>query len=285
MAKRIIYFFIGINFAFLSCQQQSETVVNDKPVVKVYSKTLYEREVLKNIPFESSMEDSLNIRNNYINNWIDRQLLVHQAELNLPFSEQDVQEKLDRYKNDLLIFAYRNQLLQEKLDTVISKSEIQEYYENNQESFVLVDYILKANYLKLDSTDKNIKKVKKWIVSDDIEDIEKLDNYCYMHSSNYSFDGEWMYLNDLLNVVPIVSYNKERLLKNKKLIELYDNGMYYLVRIVDYKLKDSVSPLSMEYNNIKRIILNNRKLELLEKLSSDIYQDAKKENQIELFKP
>ena len=84
-------------------------------------------------------------------------------------------------------------------------------------------------------------------------------------------------------MVPIVTYNKEKLLKNKNLIELYDNGFLYLVRIMDYKLKDGISPLSFEKNNIRRIILNNRKIEFLDKLSDDIYQKAKKEEQIEIY--
>ena len=254
-------------------------------VVKVYSKYLLEEEVLKQIPFGSSMEDSISIRNSYINAWIDRQLLVHQAELNLPIEEQDVSSKLEKYRNDLLIFAYQNQLLLEKLDTNVSNFEIETYYQENKESFGLADYIVKVHYIKLDSTDKNIKKVKSWESSSKESDFEKLEQYCYMHSASYSFENNWMYFYELLDVVPIVSYNKEKLLKNKKLIEFYDNGYYYLVRIVDYKLKDSVSPLSMEKKNIKRIILNNRKLNFLEKLSSDIYKNAKSQQEIEILTP
>lgn len=284
MIKPFLYFFITA-FLFSSCSSNTDVEDYRVPVITVYSKTLYEEDISRQIPFDASVEDSVSIRNGYINSWIERQLLVNQAELNLPTKDQDVSDKLEKYRNDLLIFAYQNQLLMEKLDTNVSQTEIQEYYDNNQETFGLADYILKADYVKLDSADKNIYKVKKWLLSNSESNREKLDNYCYMHSSKYQFDGDWMYLSQLLNEVPIVSYNKEKLLKNKKLIELYDNGMYYLVRIVDYKLKDGVSPLSMEQENIKRIILNNRKLEFLEKLSTDIYQNAKNQNKIEIHNP
>ncbi|MFT4753730.1 MAG: hypothetical protein ACI85Q_001278 [Salibacteraceae bacterium] len=269
----------------VSCNTTDKSVDVKPIVVTVYGKSLYEEDLSKQIPFDASVEDSTSIRNSYINSWIDRQLMVRQAELNLPSRDQDVTRKLEKYRNDLLIFAYQNRLLLEKLDTNVSNTEVEEYYEKNKGNFALVDYILKAQYLKLDSTDKNLKKVGKWFVSDKEGEFEKLEDYCYMHSSNYSFEGEWMYLSQLLDIIPIVSYNKEKLLKNKKLIKFYDNGNCYLVRIVDYKLKDGVSPISLEKENIKRIILNNRKLQFLDKLSSDIYQNAKNQKEIEIFTP
>ena len=284
MIKNITY---GLFLAvfLIGCKSAQEESDTRQKVVKVYSHVLYEEDVLKQIPFGTSYEDSISIRNSYVNSWIDSKLLLHQAELNLPLDEQDVTEKLENYRTDLLIFAYQNQLLIEKLDTNVSDLEIEKYYEDHSQNFALLDYIVKAQYVKLDSLDKNIKKVKKWIVSNKEDEFEKLEDYCYMHSSNYSFEENWIYLNDLLKEVPIVSYNKEKLLKNNKLIEFYDNGHFYLVRIVDYKLKDGVSPLSLEKENIKRIILNDRKLKFLQSLSSDIYENAKNQKEIELFIP
>ena len=284
MIKHLSYIVL-FGLTMYSCNQM-ETEVDDRVVVaKVYDNSLFEQDVLNQIPFESSIEDSISIRNSYVNAWVDRQLLVHQAELNLTEQEQDVTKKLEKYRDDLLIYSYQNRLLLEKLDTNVSKSEIETYYEENKDRFGLVDYIVKAHYIKLDSLSPNIKKVKRWLMSDKDSDKESLEDFCYMHSSNFSLEDNWLYLYELLNEVPIVSYNKEKLLKNKKLIELYDNGFLYLVRLVDYKLKDGVSPLSLEQENIKRVILNNRKLTFLENLKSDIYQKAKNKQEIEVFTP
>jgi hypothetical protein len=284
MIKQFGYIiFLGITM--FSCSQSETEVDNRIVIAKVYDNSLYEQDVLNQIPFESSMEDSISIRNSYVNAWVDRQLLVHQAELNLTEEEQDVSKKLEKYRDDLLIYSYQNRLLLEKLDTNVSMSEIEVYYQDNKDRFGLADYIVKARYIKLDSLSPNIKKVKKWLMSDKEADSENLEDFCHMHSSKFSLEDKWMYLYELLNEVPIVSYNKEKLLKNKKLIELYDNGFLYLVRLVDYKLKDGVSPLSLEKENIKRVILNNRKLKFLENLKSDIYQKAKNKQEIEVFTP
>jgi len=173
--------------------------------------------------------------------------------------------------------------LKEKLDTIVSDEEIESYYLAHEEMFRLADDIVKAHYIKIDSTTVKNNNLRTWLFSDEDDDFLELEEFCYMHSANFYLEDNWVYLDELLRQVPIVVYNKEKLLKKKKLIEFYDSGFLYLVRIVDYKLKDSISPLALERNNIKRIILNNRKIEFLDNLSVDIYQKAKNQNQIEIF--
>ena len=89
-----------------SVEQTTRTVV-----VEVYDQVLYEDQILNAIPVDASGEDSTSIRNSYINSWINRQLMVKQAEANLPVDQKDVEIKLEKYRQDLLIFSYQNQLL------------------------------------------------------------------------------------------------------------------------------------------------------------------------------
>lgn len=283
MIKYILYSAILISGG-MACSSQPNVDQQQGPIAtRVYSKILYENEVVNEIPLDISKIDSVNIRNNYINFWVERQLLLHRAELNLSTEDQDVSSKLEDYKNDLLIYTYQNRLLEEKLDTNVSDIEIEKYYIENKDNFALADYILKAQYLKLDSTDKNIDKVKNWLLSNNEQNFNKLYDYCHMHSIKYSFSDEWMYLYEFMKEIPAMLLTKRNLLNQKRVIEFYDNGYYYLIRIMDYKLKNSVSPLALEKENIKRIILNDRKLDFLDKLSVDIYNDAKNKKEIEIY--
>ncbi|MBL7883316.1 MAG: peptidyl-prolyl cis-trans isomerase, partial [Bacteroidia bacterium] len=43
------------------------------------------------------------------------------------------------------------------------------------------------------------------------------------------------------------------------------------------------SPLSFEKENIKNIILNKRKLKLIEQMQQDVYTDALNNNKIEIY--
>ena len=73
------------------------------------------------------------------------------------------------------------------------------------------------------------------------------------------------------------------LLKTTKLVEYSDSTNIYLVKIADYKLKDGISPLSLERENIKAILLNKRKKEFINKMKQDIFDEALRKNNFETF--
>ena len=263
----------------------SEVPATGTPVARVYDEVLYEHEVLASIPYDVTPEDSANLRNGIINSWINRKLMVRQAENNLPDDDKDVSLKLEIYRQDLLIYSYQNQLLAQKLDTVVSEEEILDYYTNRQDMFKLSDYIVKVKFAQFDSATFKGKEVEKWIMSEDEEDAQKLEEFCYLHSPNFYLQEEWLYLDEFFKKVRIITYNKLKLLKNPNVQKFFESGNVYYVRIVDYKSKDSLAPLELEKGNIRAIILNNRKLKFLDDLSQDIYQKAKNNQEVEIYIP
>jgi hypothetical protein len=48
-------------------------------------------------------------------------------------------------------------------------------------------------------------------------------------------------------------------------------------------LEESTSPLEMEHDNIKSIILARRKQALTEKMKTDLYEKAKKDHAFEIY--
>ena len=129
---------IGIVFLMLlgGCdyfQKNSKEVV----VAECYGKYLYESDLVGIVPENTPIMDSIQRVSNFIDSWIKRQVLVHQAEINLNKEELDLKKQLEEYRNSLVIYAYESQLINQKLDTVISEDEIADYYEQNKEDFQL----------------------------------------------------------------------------------------------------------------------------------------------------
>jgi hypothetical protein len=56
------------------------------------------------------------------------------------------------------------------------------------------------------------------------------------------------------------------------------------VAISAYKSKESISPLNFEIENIRTILLNKRKAELLKRMEEDLISDAVKRNKYEIYK-
>ena len=65
--------------------------------------------------------------------------------------------------------------------------------------------------------------------------------------------------------------------------EYYDYTYRYYVYIRDYKIEGGISPLAFEANRIKDLLLNKRKIEYLNKLEDDLYQNALAKKQIRIY--
>ncbi len=257
---------------------------SDRPLVRVHEKFLHESDIAGLIPQGTSSDDSIRMVQGYIQGWIRQNLVIHLAELNLPDEQKNMQKQLEDYRNDLLIFAYEKELVRQKLDTSVSASEIEKYYKENQRNFELKDYIVRVIYVKLEKNPPQLKKVRKWLRSGKDKDREALEEYCRRFAVNFYTDTEtWLYFEDLLKEIPLKAYNWERFLRNNRFVELDDEQYIYLLGIIDYRLKNSISPLSLEKEQIRSILLNKRKLELINRMKNDIYKDALARNNFEIY--
>ena len=66
--------------------------------------------------------------------------------------------------------------------------------------------------------------------------------------------------------------------------ETSDTQFLYYLKIDAYKISDNVSPLEFVKEDIKNIILNKRKVELARKLEEEVYENAAKRKDFEVFK-
>jgi hypothetical protein len=257
---------------------------SERTLARVYDDYLYESD-LKGVVVPGSLpKDSLLVTRNFIDNWVRQRLIIQQAEKNLSSDQLDFSRQLENYKNSLTIYAYENALVQQKLDTLITEEEIQNYYDANQQNFLLKDNIVQVLYVKLPLKTTISKQIKKLLSSDDQEEKTKLADLCEKNAADYFLDSEnWLLFNDVLKQVPIKTYNQEEFLKNHRDLEYQDSMYVYLVRFKDFKIKESVSPLNFEKQRIHDIILNKRKIELIGRMQEDLYSNAQKKNVFEIY--
>lgn len=280
---RILVLCILSVFLF-GCKSNKNEREDDKVVARVNESRLYLSDLRQIVPLNSSKEDSIRLVKNYINSWVRQTLLINKAEANLSEEQKDVEQQLEDYRNSLIIYAYEKELVSQKLDTVVKDQEIEEYYNKNQKDFELKDNIVKVNYAKLGKDDKALPKIKKLFRSEKPEEKAQLEDLCRQHAVNYFMDtNSWLLFDDLLKEIPIKTYNQEQFLENNRYVEMQDTAFVYLVNILNFRIKDGVSPLSFERENIRSIILNKRKLNLINKMKDDLYKEALEKKQIEVL--
>jgi hypothetical protein len=257
----------------------------ETPIARVSDVYLYPGELEGIIDPKLSPKDSMDFRKKFIEKWIKKQLLLQKAELNLNFEQKDVSKQLDDYRTALLIFKYEEMLLRQQMDTVVLQKEIESYYTQNMNNFVLNQPAMKGVYIKLHSNSPYQEKVARWIKSDNPEDVKQLDSYCFQYAKKYDyFNDQWIYFDVLKKQLPLHTNDIDGFLRNNKYIELHDSIFNYYLNIKEFKVSGNTAPINLVKEDISRILLNKRKMQLLQNLENDIYSNAFNRDKIEIYK-
>lgn len=281
-SPRILFAFILGLIAISACNNEDES---KNAVARVYDKYLYKSELARAIPFGLKGKDSAEFAEEYITQWLKQNLVLRKAENNLKDEEKDVSKQLEDYRTSLITFAYEKELVKQKLDTVVSKAEIEEYYKQHPNNFELKSNIIKLKYLKVPKNTPNIDKARKWFKSDKPKEQDKLQQFAKLYAVNFLLDdSDWLMLDDVVKEIPLNEENIRSVNNMPYIKELSDTKYHYLVSITGFMVKESQAPLEFEKNRIKNIILNKRKIILIQKMQDDAYTDALNEKNIELFK-
>lgn len=249
-------------------------------LAKVFDKVLYPSDVEGIFPENISSDDSLQLLKAHIDRWIRRQLMLNRAEKNLTNDQKDVSKQIDDYRSFLLIFKYEQEYIRQKLDTNISFSEVESFYKQNTDNFILSESLVKALFVKLRKDNTYIDRFKNLYRSQKEDDIKSLDNLAYQVAIKYDyFNDNWVPFSRISKELPSPIDNVEELLRRSKNIEMEDENFVYLVNIRESILKGQVAPLTHERDNIRSIILNKRKQKLISDLEIKIYNDARNHQQ------
>lgn len=253
-------------------------------IAEIGDKTLTRKEVSDVVPDNSSPDDSASLADHYIHDWITKQLIIAKAESNLPEELKSFEEMIENYRSSLLIYAFEQEWVRQKLDTVVSDQEIEQYYNDNEKNFQLKDYILKVKFTAIAADSKQVGALKKVFNSSKPEDLVKWQQMCVDIGASYYFnEEEWLKWDEFIQQIPLEVYDVEGFLRKKNTIEFEKENNLYLISITDYQLAGSKSPLSFEREKIRSMIINKRKLSLLETMRTDIYSKAQQDGEIKLY--
>ena len=284
--KRNFSRFILVLFSLIlfSCEyfQQSD---DRKVVVRVNDSYLYEDDIQALINDNTSPEDSSIIVSNYITRWATQQLLIDRAELNLSQTQQiEFNELVSNYRNELYTNAYTDAVVSRNLDTSLNREDVQKYYEQNKENFILSEDLVKLRYINLAKNSNNIDEIEKKFKRFNDEDQQDLLNMA-IQFKNYSMnDSVWVKTRSVYDKIgPLSVDDRERLLKKSNFMELQDSLNVYLVYVNDVLSRNEQAPIEYASATIREILLNKRKQALIKELEKDITKDAIKNNEFEII--
>ncbi len=269
---------------FLTSCQRPAPLSGEQAVARVNNAFLYKSDLKHLLPVNTSPADSVLIVQRYIDTWVRQQVFLNEALRNLSSENLNFERQIEEYRNSLIIFSFENQLVKQQLDTLVTEKQLAEYYEKNKADFRLRNNIVKVNYVKLPLDAPELGQFRRLFRSTDPEEAGLLEDYCIQNAATYFIESDsWLIFGELIREVPLQVSNVENYLRSNKLVELSDNHYRYFIHFLDYQLVGSVSPLAFERENIKSIILNRRKHELINQKRNQFYQEALSGSQVEIF--
>jgi len=279
LKKPILFLMVVLS----ACTNLFQSEPEDRIVARANDKYLRISELEERIPDGLSERDSITLAENYITKWIQQEILTQKAKESLKSDEQDFSKQLDEYRNSLLLFTLEQKLVSQYLDTVVTPEEIKAYYTENRSQFELKGNIVKFDFVKINKRSRRLREFRRLLKSSDPEKIIELAGYAEKNATDYWFAREWVSMNDLLDEMPLEVDNQALFLRRTNYAEAEDSVYIYLVRINDFKTADSISPLEFEREKIRNIILNGRKINLIEKKRQEFIDQAFKDDKAKIY--
>jgi hypothetical protein len=251
-------------------------------VVASYKDRQLTKEMLDHyLPKELAPVDSARVAKAFVGQWLKEQAVMDEA---LGYDKRladEIEYKVQDYKAKLIMHTYQNRIIDESLDKNVSKKEILAFYEANKDNFISNEKLY--NYFYIVTKQSDNAAAAEWIRSNSAADITKLREWAAENALEYKVDST--YVGEAkIEFVSKGYYGNLQKTEPGKLIRW--NGVirgekrYYLFKMID--VVESGAPLTIELcrDKIMDLILNERKVSLIEKNEERILKNARTNNYI-----
>ena len=254
-------------------------------IVRYKDRQLYRAEIDAYVPDNLTPEDSARWADKYIDQWLTSMVTAEQARRVIPDWSDQIEYKQRNYESQLLRHAYADYLVRNQLYTRITEDEIRLYYQQYAERFRSKATYYSYFFMKKSGTFPP--EVHSGIRSDDRARINEVKQWCLEQEgvickldSSYVTDMEM----DLLEEES--PYNLRRLNTNRTYSyrSKLDSSVHVKFKLHNTIQPGDLKPLDMCREDIERIILNQRKLKLIEQRESELVQAARNNRQVQEFK-
>ena len=259
----------------------------DKPqsIARVNDSYLFKEDIKHLIPAGTTKEDSLIIVRSFIDKWASQKLLMKAAEMNLSEERQEeFNQLIKQYKIDLYTTAYIEEMVKTTVDTIISNTELESYYNQNKDNFTTAGTLVKLRYIHLPKEHPKYQTIKSKFFDYKKTDKKFWDTYGMQFKSFVLNDSVWVEMNQIYRKLPFITPdNRTEYISQGKSIEKNDSLDVYLVKVTKVIDRNQVSPFEYIKPTLQQVILNNRKLELIKKIEKEITDDAIKNKKYEIY--
>ncbi len=253
----------------------------EMPLAKVGSTELYPSEVV-GIGAGMSEKDSLYQLQLHIEQWVRDQLMLDVAKRNVDASAR-MERMVRDYESTLIMNAYEEALIGQRLNAEVTPQEIATYYSQNKEQYQAGKSFVRCHFVKVRRSVPNLNQLKKWFKSDKGVDFERVKLFCAKHKTIHILNEDlWIEYEKIEEALPPNSIQK-RHRQNQSILDRSDEQYQYLLEIFEYRDKEDAAPLVQVQDEIRRILLHQRRNKILQDIRKEVYEKAKQEGSFEIY--
>lgn len=269
------------------CQffKKSKAIGDESPIARAYDNYLYPSELVGLNFAGLSKEDSTQLVDKFIKEWVQHQVITKEALEKDNIDLDAIELKAEELKYQLIAYEFEKSLINSNLDTLISNAEIQAYYDEHKADFELKQNIIKGYFAKIQKDSPNLNNFKSAFQSNSESKQEFIKEYCTENADQYILnDSLWFNYNEVVFGSPYQKIDDPvSFLQRPSNTSKYDGEYYYFLRVIDSKMKNEISPLQFRKEEISNIIYNQRKLALIKNVEEKLFKEALDDQSIEYY--
>ena len=255
-----------------------------KPLAEVGGEVVYLDEALQGMPEGLSTKDSSVYVKQFVKNRVKDLLIYEKAVKNIPQS-QELEDLVEDYRRSLIIYEYQQQVLNEKMQTELTETEMMDFYKSNSIRFAAERNLVKGVFVKVPKNAADLDKLKRIYKSSSSDAFEKMEKYCVQNAGQVEyFYDKWISFDDIMDNIPYEISNPSEFLRTHSTLEVVENDFCYLLYIDDYVLSGSTAPFEYVRENVKNVMMNSRKTAFMHQLEQNLLNEAEHKNKIKYYK-
>ena len=237
-------------------------------MAEVYGEKLYLSSAQKTIYLNLGEINNSEQISSYVNSWVRKKILEEEIRTSVE-TDSEIKLLTKKYESSLLLDKFERKLVVGNLDTIIFDSEIKNYYNDNKDHFRLTTPIFRFYFTKIEANKPKIDAFFTWWKRGD---KEKVKEYCLNYSSQYLLDDDKWYELTFLKLLMPENLFGESNFTNDKMLQKNKKGNEYFLKIIEKIEKNDFPPLEFVKEDIKRIVLQKRKLSLIRKWKKELFK-------------
>ncbi len=269
-------------FSITSCQKKVEHG-GKTPLVQVGNYVLYQEDMMQALPYYTPGADSVELVKEFIRKWIEEQVLYEKAEHNVR-GDEDIERMVAEYRRTLVMNNYERMLLQQKMTEELTEEDLQKYYNDNKQLFMLEEPVIKGVFIKAPLASSGLKDLKKWYKDKSEESLELMEEYAFRNSVLYEYFYEhWVPVSELEGKVIVNLAELSEDFDKHRNIEAEDGEYCYLLHIEEYMMKGEEKPYDLARHEIIDLLANSRRVEFMNKVKKDLYNQSVEMGRIKYY--